>query len=103
MAALDEIAAGRAQNVEVRNADAGNLLVQAHRAGDAAQPRLVLPGESIPVHGLHADFRHRGLPAGGGELDRDRDEYKLSPEAFAGYRDLPYNVTQATWSSPITG
>ena len=54
------------------------------------------------MHGLHADFRHRGLPAGGGELDRDRDEYKLSPEAFAGYRDLPYYVTQATWSSPVT-
>jgi hypothetical protein len=26
----------------------------------------------------------------------------LSPEAFAGYHDLPYYVTQATWSSPVT-
>ena len=26
-----------------------------------------------------------------------------SPEAFPGYHDFPYNVTQATWSSPVTG
>jgi hypothetical protein len=26
-----------------------------------------------------------------------------SPESFPGYHDLPYNVTQATWQSPLTG
>jgi hypothetical protein len=26
-----------------------------------------------------------------------------SPESFPGYHDLPYNVTQATWQSPVTG
>ncbi len=25
-----------------------------------------------------------------------------SPESFPGYHDLPYNVTQATWTSPVT-
>jgi hypothetical protein len=25
-----------------------------------------------------------------------------SPESFPGYHDFPYNVTQATWSSPLT-
>ena len=25
-----------------------------------------------------------------------------SPETFPGYHDFPYNVTQATWSSPVT-
>ncbi len=25
-----------------------------------------------------------------------------SPESFPGYHDLPYNVTQATWSSPLS-
>ena len=26
-----------------------------------------------------------------------------SPESFPGYHDFPYNVTQATWSAPVTG
>jgi carboxypeptidase family protein len=26
-----------------------------------------------------------------------------SPESFPGYHDFPYNVTQATWQSPVTG
>jgi hypothetical protein len=34
-------------------------------------------------------------------LDRDRERHQRA-RVFPGYHDLPYYVTQATWSSPVS-
>src|SRR5437016_2743324 len=47
------------------------------------------------------------VPGGDGCRVREADwigvgNSTTSPESFPGYHDFPYNVTQATWTSPVS-
>ena len=70
------------------------------RPGDAAQP-CRSPGR------ISIDVRAPLTQSGEGCRNRGGDWIGVgsatnSPEAFPGYHDLPYYVTQATWSSPVS-
>ena len=79
-----------------------HLLGPAHRPGDAAQPRVVFPRVPVPVFGLDAVAERRRLPEVANPTGSASGTLTSSPESFPGYHHFPYNVTQATWPSPLT-
>ena len=44
----------------------------------------------------------RGLPRRAGRTGSVSGRSRPSPESWPGYHDFPYNVTQATWTSPMS-
>ena len=65
------------------------------------------PGDVLSRAAVAAARARRSRPAGTAAVNAPRDWVALgtntfSPEADLGYFDLPYSVTQATWSNPLT-
>jgi hypothetical protein len=89
-------------NVQVRSADARSI--QSIRLTSQVTPRNRV--------GFYDEHQHRCAgstvtPTGDGCRTRESDWIGVgtatsSPESFPGYHDLPYYVTQATWSSPVS-
>jgi len=89
-------------NVQVRSADARSI--QSIRLTSQLTPRNRVS--------FYDEHQHRCAgstltPTGDGCRTRDSDWIGVglttsSPESFPGYHDLPYYVTQATWSSPVS-
>jgi hypothetical protein len=92
-------------NIEVRNGDARTIY------------SVRLTGQVTPRNRVSFSQEHQRRCAGStltlsGEGCRTRESNWVAlgatgntpaaPETFPGYHDLPYNVTQATWSSPLT-
>jgi hypothetical protein len=89
-------------NIEVRSAD--SRAIESFR----------LTGQPTPRNRLSFSHEHQHRCSGStvtlsGEGCRTRGSDWIgvgntttSPESFPGYHDFPYNVTQATWSSPVT-
>ena len=90
------------QYVEPRSVQGRDIWSAAERAGHREEPRDVLSGAAVPMRGLDPDDRRGGLPSTHQPTGSRLGSNTLSPEANTGYFDLPYWVTQATWSNPLT-
>ncbi len=90
-------------NVETRGADSRSIesirltsqLTQRNRVSFSHEHQHRCSGSSITPGGEGCRTAETGW-VGVGNLTS-------SPESFPGYHDFPYNVTQATWQSPVTG
>ncbi len=90
-------------DVATRSADSRNIYSSpAHRSGDTAKPRLVFARVSVPLFGVDADAKRQRLPCPRCRIGSGSGTLTSSPETFPGYHHFPYNVTQATWSAPVT-
>src|SRR6185436_11915021 len=92
----------RDPNVEVRSADARSI--ESIRLTSQVTPRNRVTFSHEHQHRCSGSTI---TPSGEGCRVREADWIGVgtttsSPESFPGYHDLPYNVTQATWTSPVT-
>ena len=89
-------------NTEVRNADARAIesfritsqLTARNRVSFSHEHQHRCSGSTLTLSGEGCRARGDNWVAIGNTT--------TSPETFPGYHDFPYNVTQATWSSPVT-
>jgi carboxypeptidase family protein len=92
----------RDPNVEVRNADSRAIesirltsqLTARNRVSFSHEHQHRCSGSTITLSGEGCRTRGDNWVAIGNTT--------TAPESFPGYHDFPYNVTQATWTSPVT-
>ncbi|MEO8260758.1 MAG: TonB-dependent receptor [Acidobacteriota bacterium] len=89
-------------NIEVRNADARAIesvrltsqLTARNRLSFSHEHQHRCSGSTLTLSGEGCRTRGDNWVAIGNTT--------TAPETFPGYHDFPYNVTQATWTSPVT-
>jgi Carboxypeptidase regulatory-like domain/TonB-dependent Receptor Plug Domain len=92
-------------NIEVRNGDARTIysvrltgqVTPRNRVSFSQEHQRRCAGSTLTLSSDGCRTRESGWVALG-----LTGNTPAAPETFPGYHDLPYNVTQATWSSPVT-
>lgn len=89
-------------NIEVRNADSRSItsfrltsqVTARNRVSFSHEYQHRCSGSTVTLTGEGCRARESNWVGVGNTT--------TAPDAFPGYHDFPYNVTQATWSSPLT-